>query len=115
MADQPQENGAVPFSIKKYALLPAEPVLAPRGKVLLTAFVGRTPFAWVMAHPDAPVDMQLLSLPSEEMLSIVQDPLFDTPVHVGSFFKTDKSGMLPSAWHVFMFMPLAGGRIIRPN
>lgn len=115
MADQLQENGATPFTIKKYGLLPAEIVVAPRGKVLMTAFVGKTPFAWVMHHPEAPNDMQLLCLPSEEMLSISLDPLFHPPVHVGSFFKTDKSGMLPSAWHCFMFMPIASGAIIRPN
>lgn len=109
-----QEAGGLPVTINKYSLLPGEVVLAPRGQVLMVGFAGNTAYAWVMHHPAAPQDMQLLTVPSQTVINIETDPLFEPPVHVGSCFKTDKSGLLPSAWHVFGFMPKARG-IILPN
>lgn len=118
MADNPaemQEAGGLPVTINKYPLLPADVVVAPRGQVLMCGFAGNTAYAWVLHHPDSPVDMQLLTVPSETIINIETDPLFEPPVHVGSMFKTDKSGLLPSAWHVFGFMPKSKGAILLPN
>jgi len=106
--------GGSPVIIRKFALLPADVVLVARGQVLMVGFAGNVPYAWVMSHPAAPVDVQMLTVPSEEIINIETDPLFEPPVHVGSFFKTDKSGILPSAWHAFLFMPKHGS-IILPN
>lgn len=110
-----QTAGGSPVIIRKYAILPSDIALAARGKVLLTGFAGKTAYAWVMSHPDAPEDMQLLTIPSEKIVNIQTDPLFESPEHVGSFFITDSSKLLPSAWHVFMFMPKSKGAIILPN
>lgn len=105
-----------PFFIKRYALIPEDTIVVPRGQVLLTGFAGRTAYAWVQHHPESPMDMQLLTLPSEQPLSFEIDPNFAYPVHVGSFFKKDASGIIPSAWHVFRFLPVAPpSAIIRPN
>lgn len=109
-----QEAGGLPVTINRYPLLPGEVSLAPRGQVLMVGFAGNTAYAWVMHHPAAPTDMQLLTVPSQQIINIETDPMFEPPVHAGSFFKTDKSGLLPSAWHVFGFMPKARG-IILPN
>jgi hypothetical protein len=110
-----EEAGGLPVTINKYPLLPNEVVLAPRGQVLLVGFAGNTAYAWVMHHPMSPVDMQILTVPSQQIINIETDPLFEPPVHIGSCFKTDKSGLLPSAWHCFAFMPKNSGAIILPN
>lgn len=115
MTDKLEVAGGLPVTINKYALLPGDVVLAPRGKVVMSGFAGNTAYAWVMHHPAAPVDMQLLCVPSETIINLETDPLFENPEHVGSFFKTDASKLLPSAWHCFMFMPKSKGAIILPN
>ncbi len=107
--------GGSPVTINKYAILPSDVVLVPRGKVLHVGFAGNTAYAWVLHHPAAPVDAQILTVPSETIFNMEIDPLFEFPEHVGSFFKTDKSGVLPSAWHCFLFMPKAKGTILLPN
>lgn len=112
MADTIPETSALPVTINKYALEPSDVVLAPRGKIVLTAFAGKVAYAWVMHHPDAPVDMQILTVPSETVISLETDPTFFPPEHVGSFFMSDSSKLIPSAWHCFMFMPRASGSII---
>lgn len=113
MTEEMQEAGGLPVTINKYAILPSDVVLAPRGKVLMVGFAGKIAYAWVMHSPDAHTDMQLLTVPSEQIINIETDPLFQPPEHVGSFFTTDATKLLPSAWHVFMFMPKSG--LILPN
>lgn len=115
MDDNLEVAGGSPVTINKYAILPADVVLAPRGQVMMVGFAGKIAYAWVMHHPNAPVDMQLLTVPSEQIINIETDPLFEPPIHVGSFFTTDATKLLPSAWHVFRFMPKASGAIILPN
>lgn len=115
MTDKLEEAAGLPLTIKRYALLPGDVVVTPRGAVLMTAFCGKTAYAWVAHHPEAPADMQILTVPSEKIITLEVDPLFENPVHVGSFLKTDTSGLVPSAWHCFMFMPKSGGSIILPN
>jgi hypothetical protein len=115
MADELETAGGSPVTINKYAILPADVVVVPRGKVLLVGFAGNVAYAWVMHHPQAPVDAQILTVPSEKIINIETDPLFEAPEHVGSFFITDKSKLLPSAWHAFLFMPKASGSIILAN
>lgn len=114
MTDIP-ETSALPVTINRYPILPAENVVVPRGQVLMVGFAGNTAYAWVLHHPAAPVDAQILTVPSEQIIAIETDPLFEPPVHVGSFFKTDASKLLPSAWHCFLFMPKNQGGIILPN
>lgn len=106
------ETSALPVTINKYAIMPSDVVLVPRGKILMTGFVGKIAYAWVMHHPEAPVDAQILTVPSETVISLETDPLFFPPEHVGSFFVTDTSKLLPSAWHCFLFMPRASGSIL---
>lgn len=106
------ETSALPVTINKYALEPSNVVVVPRGKVMLVGFAGKVAYAWVMHHPDAPVDMQILTVPSETVISLETDPLFLPPEHAGSFFMTDSSKLIPSAWHTFVFMPRATGSII---
>ncbi len=106
------ETSAPPVTINKYAILPSDVVLVPRGRVVMVGFAGNTAYAWVMHHPEAPVDAQILTVPSQTIFSLETDPLFEAPIHCGSFFKTDKSGLLPSAWHCFLFMPKAKGTIL---
>jgi len=103
-----------PVTINKYALLPNDIVLAPRGSVMMVGFAGKIAYAWIMHHPEAPVDMQILTVPSEQIINIERDPLFDFMGHLGSFFMTDSSKLLPSAWHCFGFMP-KNKTIILPN
>lgn len=110
-----EEAGGSPVKIAKYAILPADVVVVPRGKVLMVGFAGKVAYAWVMHHPDAPVDAQILTVPSEQIINIETDPLFEPPEHCGSFFTTDASKLLPSAWHCFLFMPKSKGAIILPN
>lgn len=112
MVDAIPETAALPVTINRYPILPNEVVVVPRGQALMVGFAGNTAYAWVLHHPAAPQDAQILTVPSQEIISIETDPLFEPPVHVGSFFKTDKSGLLPSAWHCFMFMPKSKGGII---
>lgn len=107
--------GGLPVTINKYAILPSDIVVVPRGQVLMVGFAGKVAYAWVMHHPNAPVDAQVLTVPSEQIINIETDPLFEAPVHVGSFFTTDASKLLPSAWHCFLFMPKSKGQIILPN
>lgn len=104
--------GGSPVIIKKYAILPNDIVAVGRGKVLMVGFAGKIAYAWVMMHPAAPEDMQILTVPSEQIINIETDPLFEAPEHVGSFFTTDASKLLPSAWHCFMFMPKNSGLIL---
>jgi hypothetical protein len=106
------ETSALPVTINRYPILPNDTVTVPRGQVMLVGFAGNTAYAWVLHRPAAPQDAQILTVPSQQTIAIETDPLFEPPVHVGSFFKTDKSGLLPSAWHCFMFMPKANGTII---
>lgn len=113
--DQMEMAGGSPVTINKYAILPNDVVVAPRGKVMMVGFAGKVAYVWVMHHPNAPVDMQILTVPSEQIINIETDPLFLQPVHVGSFFTTDATKLLPSAWHCFMFMPKSTGQIILPN
>lgn len=113
MTDQIETAGGSPVIIKKYALLPADIVWVPRGKVMMVGFAGKIAYIWVMHHPAATPDAQVLCVPSEEIINIETDPLFFPPEHVGSFFMTDSSKLLPSAWHAFLFMPKSG--IILPN
>lgn len=115
MADNLEVAGGTPFTINKYALLPNEVVVVPRGRVVMTAFVGKIAYAWVMHHPAAPVDAQIVTIPSETIVNLETDPLFEHPQYCGSFFKTDKSQLLPSAWHCFLFMPKSKGAIILSN
>jgi hypothetical protein len=110
-----EETSALPVTINKYALEPNNVVLVPRGKVVLTAFAGKIAYAWVMHHPEAPVDAQILTVPSHTVISLETDPLFFPPEHVGSFFMADPSKLLPSAWHCFLFMPRANGSILLAN
>lgn len=109
------ETAALPVTINRYPILPAEIVVVPRGQVVMVGFAGNTAYAWVMHHPAAPHDAQILTVPSEQIIAIETDPLFEPPVHVGSFFKTDASKLLPSAWHCFLFMPKSKGQIILPS
>jgi len=106
--------GGSPVIIKKYAILPSDVAWVPRGKVLLVGFAGKTAYAWIMHHPEAPLDAQILTVPSEVIINIETDPLFEPPEHIGSFFKTDTSKLLVSGWHCFYFLPKAKG-IILPN
>lgn len=110
-----EEAGGSPVTINRYPILPADVVLVPRGQVMHVGFAGNTAYAWVMHHPNAPRDAQILTVPSEQVINIEIDPLFEAPVHVGSFFKTDTSKLLPSCWHAFLFMPKQGAAIILPN
>lgn len=114
-APELETAGGSPVKIAKYAILPNDVVVVPRGKVLLVGFAGKVAYAWVMHHPNAPVDAQILTAPSEQIINIETDPLFEFPEHVGSFFTTDASKLLPSAWHCFLFMPKSSGQIILPN
>lgn len=115
MDQQLETAGGSPVTINKYAILPSDVVLVPRGQVLMVGFAGNTAYAWVMHHPAAPIDAQILTVPSEKVINIETDPLFEHPRHVGSFFTTDKSKLLPSAWHCFLFMPKSKGAILLPN
>lgn len=108
------ETAALPVTINKYAILPNDIVVVPRGRVLMVGFCGKVAYAWILHHPAAPVDAQVLTVPSEQVITIETDPLFEPPFHVGSFFTTDASKLLPSAWHCFMFMPKSKGAIILP-
>lgn len=113
MRVEPETAGGLPVTINRYALAPADITVVPRGQVLHVGFAGNTAYAWVLHHPAAPQDAQVLTVPSETIINIETDPLFEPPVHIGSFFKTDKSGLIPSAWHCFLFMPKS--KLVLPN
>lgn len=115
MADTIPETAALPVTINKYAVIPSDIAWVPRGKVLHAGFVGKIAYVWIMHHPDAPVDAQILTVPSETVIALETDPLFHPPEHVGSFFVTDASKLLPSCWHSFLFMPRANGSILLAN
>lgn len=113
--DELEEAGGSPVTINRYALAPADVAWVPRGKVLHVGFLGQIAYAWVMHSPAAAQDAQILTVPSEQVINIETDPLYETPRHVGSFFKTDSSKLLPSAWHCFLFMPKSKGAIVLPS
>lgn len=109
-----------PFQIEKYVLEPNGIALAPRGHVLHVGFVGDTAYAWVQHPVDAPIDMQLMTMPTGGPFEIeIDDANFERPRHVGSFM-SPRSGKpkavpkpthaligeaLASVWHCFVFMP----------
>jgi len=98
-----------PFVIEKHMLMPKENVAVPRGRVLHVEFIRDMMYAWIEAHPMAPADMNLLTLPTGGPFALEADSRYDLPFHVGSASKKDaKAPLTPSVWHVYCYMPKHG-------